>query len=36
VDELVPANLEEEIELFGEQGVVILEVEAEERKGLDG
>ena len=35
-DVLVPANLEEQLELLGEQRVVVLEVESEQRKRLDG
>src|ERR1700733_16253149 len=29
------ANLQEQVELFGEEGVVVFELEAEERVGLD-
>src|ERR1700733_6768853 len=35
VDVVAFADLEEEVELFGEEGVVVFEFEAEERVGLD-
>jgi hypothetical protein len=35
VDVLVVANLEQEIELLGEERVVILELVTEEREGID-